>query len=64
MPLFIFKCPKCDKVIKRITPEEPKMSCPIDKEEMVRDNTPATSIVKEYFDNGLMARKAEVIKKE
>lgn len=60
MPLYNLKCPKCNEVTQKIC-EKKDLDTFVCKcgEKMIRAPTGASSSVKETWDNGLMARKAE-----
>ena len=66
MPLFGFKCPKCEKSYQLfLTPEQGKQEqkCKEDGDVMVRVPRTASTQVKEIVDGGYHPRRVEIIKK-
>ncbi len=58
MALFIFKCPSCGTVKKKLRAEQGVLTCSCGIA-MERDLKAATSDIKEVLDNGAMSRKVE-----
>ena len=66
MPLFTWRCHSCGKKVQRIMSAEKAklgMLCPEDQTLLVRMASTPSSQVKEVVDNGLMAKRVEIIKK-
>lgn len=66
MPLFTWRCYQCGKKVQRIMAAQQAaqgLQCPDDRTLLVRMACAPTSQVKEVVDNGLMAKRVELIKK-
>jgi hypothetical protein len=63
MPIYYYRCPKCDKTNRRLLASEAEadktlLLCQC-SEEMVRAPQPPTARITETLDNGIMVRKLE-----
>ena len=61
MPIYNFKCPKCEKKVRRVLPCPPygDKPCPDCDTNMERDGDGPTQRVVEVRDNGIMPKKVE-----
>lgn len=63
MALITYKCPKCQVIRQFLKVSKFVPICPEDETILERIRSPATSKVVEVVDNGLQARRVEVVKK-
>lgn len=62
MPIFYFKCKKCNKEYKKLlSPNKAKETqpCPVCFQQLERDYKDPSTIIKEVIDNSIMTRRVE-----